>query len=160
MKYAVFTLAAALFAAAAPVQAQQQDRPQPRAERDGKPRDAKQRLERRVQMLDEKLDLNDSQVARIRTILTQEVEQMQARFQANAATRQRVEGTQRPRMTPAQRDSARAQLKLVRDRTDAAILEVLNAEQKTQYQKFQQERGRKGGRDGHEGRKRGDRRDA
>ena len=146
MKIAVFTLAAALFAASAPAQAQQtqpgQDR-QARAER----MDPTKRVERRVQMLDERLDLNDSQVARIRTILTEESEQMRARFQKRVEDR-RVEGqrdAQRPQISPAQRDSARAQMKQFRDRTDAAILEVLNADQKTQYQKLQAERGKRGG---------------
>ena len=139
MKFAVLTLAAALFAVSAPAQAQQtqprQDR-QARAERF----DPKQRIERRVEMLDEKLNLDDSQVARIRTILTQESEEMQARFKKGRDGRERAEGQR-----DAQRDSMRAQMKQFRDRTDAAILEVLNADQKAQYQKLQQERGKRRG---------------
>jgi periplasmic protein CpxP/Spy len=161
MKLAVFTLAAALFAAAAPAQAQQQDgqrRPQARAER----MDPKQRIERRVERLDEKLNLSDDQAARIRTILTQESEQMRAHFQktgrarAEGAQGQRAEG-QRP--SPAARDSMRAQMKQARERTDAAILQVLNADQRAQYEKLQQEMRERGPRgEKRDGEKRGERR--
>jgi periplasmic protein CpxP/Spy len=137
MKFSVLTLAAALFAVTAPAMAQQtpprQDR-QARAER----LDPEQRIERRVQMLDKRLNLNDTQVARIRTILTQESDEMQARFQKGREGRQRAEG-----QGDAQRDSLRAQIKQFRDRTDTAIQEVLNADQKAQYQKLQAERGKR-----------------
>ena len=148
MKLAVITLAAALFAVAAPVQAQQQEgqrRPEVRAER----KHPKQRIERRVQRLDEKLNLSDDQVARIRTILTQETEQMRAQFEKSGFRRDRAQG-EHAQPNPAVRDSVRAQMKAMRARTDQAITPVLNADQRTAYQKLQQEmreRGRKRGGD-------------
>jgi hypothetical protein len=142
MKFAVITLATAMFAAA-PVQAQQQEgqrRPEARAER----KDPTQRIERRVQRLDEKLNLSDDQVARIRTILTKESEQMRAHFEKSGFRRDRAEGA-RPQPNPAVRDSVRAQMKAMRDRTDQAVQQVLSADQRTAYQKLQQEMRERGG---------------
>lgn len=148
MKFGAITLAAALLAVGAPLQAQQQDQA-----RRGERMDPKQRIERRVERLDDRLDLTDAQVGRIRTILTQEAEQMKSHF---AARGPRGEG-QRMQRSAAERDSMRTQMKAARERTDAAILQVLNDSQRAEYQKFQQERPKHGERGKRGGEKRGER---
>ncbi len=153
MKFAVITVAAAMFAAAAPVQAQQPQQERPRAEARAQRMDPAKRIERRVQVLDQKLNLSDDQAARIKTILTQESEQMKSHFQGCIAKADRKPGerAERPKMSEAARDSVRAVMKERRERTDAAILQVLSADQRSQYEKLKSEmkdrgeRGKRGG---------------
>jgi protein CpxP len=100
--------------------------------------DPAQRLEQRVSLLTERLELNASQQTQVRSILTEELNAMQA-FRSKS----RPEGQ-------AQRDSARAQMRAVRERTEQRIDGVLTAEQRTKYrelQKSMQERRGRGGAD-------------
>jgi len=143
MKFAVLTLAAALSAAAvAPAQAQQAPGSQrPRAEARGERMDPAKRVERRVQMLTEHLALTADQAAKVKTILTQEGEQLKAFFEKNRP----AQDAQRP--SDEQRAAFRQQMQRIREQSNAEIAKVLNADQLKKYEEFRQRRGR------HEGRK-------
>lgn len=122
--------------------------------------DPAQRLEQRVSLLTERLQLNASQQTQVRSILTEELNAMQA-FRPKGqggddATRQNRRPEDR-----AQRDSARTQMQALRERTEQRIDGVLTADQRTKYrelrQSMQERRGR--GRSGDD-RPRGERRGA
>jgi Spy/CpxP family protein refolding chaperone len=130
MRFAIITLAAALsVAAVAPAQAQdtEQRRPRMRAEQ----MDPTQHVERRVQMLTQRLELSADQAAKVKSILTQESEQLKAHFQ-----KARPDSAQRP--TPEQRQAFRAEMQKVREHTKGEIAKVLNADQLKKYQELQQ----------------------
>lgn len=134
MKLAIITLAAALSAAAVvPAQAQetQPRRPQARAER----MDPTQRVERRVQMLTERLDLSAAQATRVKAIVTQEAEQMKAFFDKNHPARD----GQRP--TDEERTAFRTQMQQMNARTHAEIAKVLNADQLKKFDELRERRG-------------------
>ncbi len=134
MKFAILTLAAALSAAAvAPAQAQQAPRQErPRAEARAERGDPAKRVERRVQMLTERLSLSADQAARVKTILTQESAQLKAFFDKNRP----AEGAQRP--SEEQRNAFRTQMKQVRENTSAELAKVFNADQLKKYQEVGQ----------------------
>ena len=136
MRFAIITLAAALsVAAVAPAQAQDsgQRRPRARAEQ----MDPAQRVERRVQMLTQRLELSADQAAKVKAILTKEGEQMRAHFQ-----QARPDSAQRP--TEEQRKAFREQMQKVREQTNGEIAKVLNADQQKKYQELQQRGMRRG----------------
>ena len=132
MKLPIMALAIALSAAAAaPASAQDPERgTESRAER----MDPTRRVERRVQLLTERLGLDGDQAARVKSILTQEGEQMKAFVEKN---RPAANG-ERP--TDAQRQAFRAEMQQIRARSNAAITRLLNADQLRKYEELQQQR--------------------
>jgi protein CpxP len=116
--------------------------------------DPAQRLERRVSFLTEQLQLDASQQTQVRSILTQELSAMQAlRPQARREDGQRL--------PDAARDSVRAQMQQIHQRTEQRVAGVLNAQQRTKYEELQKQRKdqRGRGRGGEQG-ARGERRSA
>lgn len=113
-------------------QSEQQGRPD-RRER-GERMDPQQRLDRRVSMLTERLQLSQQQATQIRQILTQEHTQM-------AALRQKAEGG-------ADRESLRPEMQSIRQRSEQQIDGVLTAQQRTTYRELREqmrkERGERG----------------
>jgi Spy/CpxP family protein refolding chaperone len=111
-------------------QSEQQGRARPER---GQRMDPAQRLERRVSMLTERLQLSTQQAAQIRQILTQEQTQVQA-------LRQKAQG--------ASRESLRPEMKAIRQRTEQQIDRVLTAQQRTTYhalrESMKQNRGKRG----------------
>lgn len=131
MRLAIITLAAALsVAAVAPAQAQETEQRRPRAR--AEQMDPTQRVERRVQMLTQRLELSADQAARVKAILAQEGEQLKAHFQ-----KARPDSAQ-ARPTQEQRQAFRAEMQKVRERTNGEIAKVLNADQLKKYQELQQ----------------------
>ena len=116
MRFAMITLAAALFAGAAatPADAQErgQRRPGMRAERmdSMKRMDPAQRVDRRVEMMTKRLDLSAEQATRIRAILLQQAEQLE-------------------------------QMKAAHTRTESAINDVLNADQRRKLEEAKERGG-------------------
>ena len=114
-------------------QSEQQGRPD-RGGLRGERMDPAQRLERRVSMLSERLQLSQEQATRIRQILTQEQTQMQA-------LRQKAQGG-------ADRESLRPEMQSIRQRTEQQIEGVLTAQQRTTYsalrEEMQKRRGERG----------------
>jgi Spy/CpxP family protein refolding chaperone len=111
-------------------QGQQQGRG--RAER-GQRMDPAQRIERRVGMLTERLQLSQTQSTQIRQILTQESEQMRAIFEKQDAG--------------ADRESLRPQRQSLRQDTDNKIAAVLTEQQRKTYSELREEmreRGQRG----------------
>jgi Spy/CpxP family protein refolding chaperone len=114
-------------------QSEQQGRPD-RRER-GERMDPQQRLERRVGMLTERLQLSNQQATQIRQILTQEQSQMQALWQ-------KAEGG-------ASRESLRPEIQAIRQRTDQQIEGVLTEQQRATYRELRESmRKERGGRRG------------
>ena len=112
-------------------QSEQQGRPdRPRGER----MDPQQRLERRVGMLTERLQLSQQQAAQIRQILSQEHTQMQA-------VRQKAEGG-------ASRETLRPEMQSIRQRSEQQIEAVLTEQQRATYRELresmQKRRGERG----------------
>ena len=102
-----------------------------RAER-GQGADPAQRLERRIGMLTERLQLSTQQAAQVRQILTQEQADVQA-------LRQKAEGG-------ASRESLRPEMQAIRQRTEQRIDSVLTAEQRAKYNELREQmRQRRGG---------------
>lgn len=133
MKFPIIALAVAIsVAAVAPAQAQQpeQRRPEARAER----MDPAKRIDRRVRMLTEQLSLNADQTARVKAILTQQSEQSRTFFEKNRP----ADGAARP--TEEQRKAFREQMQQARERTDAEIAKVLNADQLKKFEELQKQR--------------------
>jgi spermidine/putrescine-binding protein len=126
-------LAAGLvMAPAAGAQSGQQGRTRPdRGER----MDPAQRIERRVGMMTERLQLSTEQATRIRQILTQEQTEMRALWQ-------KAEGD-------ASRESLRPEMKALRERTEQQIEGVLSEQQRTTYRELREtmrkQRGERGG---------------
>ena len=147
MKFQIIALAAALSAATVgPANAQQTpEQRRPRTEARGEQRDPTQRIERRVEMLTQQLNLSTDQAARVKTILTREGEQMKAFRDKNRP----AGGEQAQRPTEEQRNAFRAQMQQVRENTNAELAKVFNADQLKKYQEFQTKRGDRGGRGGH-----------
>jgi periplasmic protein CpxP/Spy len=147
-KHRMFTLAAAALGLAIALfasTANAQDRPQGDAQRRGRPErfDPAQRVERRITFLTEQLQLSESQQTQIRSILTEEMNAMQALRPQAGREERRAEAD-------ARRDSVRAQMQQLRQRTEQRIAGVLNAQQRTKYQELQKQR------EEHRGRGRGD----
>jgi periplasmic protein CpxP/Spy len=117
-----------LFATAA----EAQDRPQDDDRRGGRAErfDPAQRVARRVALLTERLQLNASQQTQVRSILTQELNAMQAFRPKN--------GDDARRQDSAQRDSIRTQMRALRERTEQRIEGVLTEQQRTKYRELQQ----------------------
>jgi Spy/CpxP family protein refolding chaperone len=114
-------------------QSEQQGRPD-RRER-GERMDPQQRLERRVGMLTERLQLSNQQATQIRQILTQEQSQMQALWQ-------KAEGG-------ASRESLRPEIQAIRQRTEQQIEGVLTEQQRATYRELRESmRKERGGRRG------------
>lgn len=128
---------------------------QERREGRGQQGDPQQRIDRRISMMTQDLQLSADQQARIRTILTNESTQMQALRQKNG-----FQGPQRGGERPdGQRpDSARAdrgdrggrgfggqrqlppEVKALRDQTEKQIDAVLNSSQRAKYQQLREQR--------------------
>jgi Spy/CpxP family protein refolding chaperone len=140
-------LAIGLFASTVDAQGRPQgdDRSSGRAER----RDPAQMLERRVSFLTEQLQLSASQQTQVRSILSEEQTAVQAL---------RPRGQARP--DSARRDSVRAQMQSIRQRTNERLERVLTAEQRAKHAELQKSmQDRRGGRGGFD-RPRGERRGA
>jgi hypothetical protein len=142
------------FASTASAQGQQQDGDRPR---EGQRLDPAQRMEQRIARMTETLQLNQSQVTRIRAILTDERTQMEA-FRKNnprpddragqgaANGGQRPDNGQRPeggRGGFGGRRELPPELKAIRDKTDKQIESVLNAQQLSTYHAQQAERAKR-----------------
>lgn len=127
--------ASLVLAPQAGAQSEQQGRAD-RRER-GERMDPQQRLDRRVGMLTERLQLSQQQATQVRQILTQEHTQMNA-------LRQKAEGG-------TDRETLRPEMQSIRQRTEQQIDGVLTAQQRTTYrelrERMQKERGkgRRGG---------------
>ena len=129
----------------------------------GQRQDPGQRLDRRVQMLTRRLRLSSSQASQVRRILQQEEQQFQAWRQSHRGEfdgqrggraeggrqQQGQGGFQRPQ---GQHRQLPAELQAIRDRGEQQIERVLNAGQRAEYRRLQQERGQWGDRQGGEGR--------
>jgi hypothetical protein len=140
----------------------QQQQQGPRGDR----KDPQQRIDQRIAMLTEKLQLNAAQQQKIRTILTDERTQMEA-LRKNDGGR-RDEGRAGAPQAPngARPDSARAgqgrgrrggpppEFLALRDRTEKQIEGVLNAQQLTTYRQLREQQ--KQDRERHEGAPRGE----
>lgn len=139
MKFGFLALVAAMSAVAvAPAQAQDAPRPErPRAEARGQRMDPVKRVERRVEMLTQRLDLSADQSARVKTILTKESEQLKAFFEKH-------HGTDGQRPTEEQRTAFRNEMQQVRQQTSAELARVLSADQLKKYQEFHKNRGERG----------------
>jgi Spy/CpxP family protein refolding chaperone len=113
--------------------AQSEQQGRARAER-GQRMDPAQRIERRVGMLTERLQLSQTQATQIRQILTQESEQMRAIFEKSEAG--------------ADRESLRPQMQSLRQDTDKKIDAVLTDQQRKTYgelrEQMRKERGQRG----------------
>lgn len=129
---AVFA-AGLVLAPQAGAQSEQQGRPDRGGQR-GERMDPAQRIERRVGMLTERLQLSQQQATQIRQILTQESEQTRALWE-------KAQG--------ADRESLRPQIQSIREGTEKKIEGVLTAQQRTTYgelrERMQKEREQRGG---------------
>lgn len=116
-------------------QSEQQGRARPER---GQRMDPAQRIERRVGMMTERLQLSAQQATQIRQILTQESEQMRA-------LREKGQGS-------ADREALRPQMQSIRDGTDKKIDAVLTEAQRKTYgelrEQMRQRRGERGERRG------------
>jgi Spy/CpxP family protein refolding chaperone len=93
--------------------------------------DPAQMLERRVSLLTERLQLSSSQQTQVRSILTEELKAMQAFRPKGGGGAQRQENR-------AQRDSARTQMRALRERTEQRIESVLTEQQRAKYRELRQ----------------------
>ncbi len=123
-------LAVGLFASTVDAQGRPEgdDRRGARAERF----DPAQRLERRVALLTERLQLDASQQTQVRAILTEEMKAMQAFRPKNGDGSRRQENG-------AQRDSVRAQIRALHERTEQRVEGVLTAQQRAKYQELRKQ---------------------
>jgi hypothetical protein len=116
-------------------QSEQQGRPDRGGQR-GERMDPAQRLERRMSMLTERLQLSTQQAAQIRQILTQERTQMQALWQKAESG--------------ASRESLQPEMRAIRQDTDQRIEGVLTEQQRATYRELREsmrrERGPRGDR--------------
>jgi Spy/CpxP family protein refolding chaperone len=99
-------------------QSEQQGRPDRGGQR-GERMDPAQRIERRVGMMTERLQLSQPQATQIRQILTKESEQMRALWEKGQGG--------------ADRESLRPQMQSIRESTEKQIEGVLTAQQRTTY---------------------------
>jgi Spy/CpxP family protein refolding chaperone len=138
------------FASTASAQGQEQggDRP-----RDGRRFDPAQRTEQRIARMTETLQLNQSQVARIRAILADENTKMEAFRKNNPPPADRAgagapDGGQRPEGDRGRggfggRRELPPELKAIRDNTQKQIESVLTAQQLSTYRAQQAERAKR-----------------
>ena len=129
-------LAAALVLAPdAGAQSEQQGRTRPER---GQRMDPAQRIERRVSMMTERLQLSQPQATQIRQILTQESEQMRAIFEKG--------------QNGGDREALRPEIQSVREGTEKKIDAVLTESQRKSYaelrEQMRQRRGERGERKG------------
>ena len=129
-------LAAALVLAPdAGAQSEQQGRSRPER---GQRMDPAQRIERRVSMMTERLQLSQPQATQIRQILTQESEQMRAIFEKG--------------QNGGDREALRPEIQSVREGTEKKIDAVLTESQRKSYaelrEQMRQRRGERGERNG------------
>ena len=129
-------LAAALVLAPdAGAQSEQQGRTRPER---GQRMDPAQRIERRVSMMTERLQLSQPQATQIRQILTQESEQMRAIFEKG--------------QNGGDREALRPEMQSVREATEKKIDAVLTESQRKSYaelrEQMRQRRGERGERKG------------
>ena len=103
-------------------QSEQQGRPG-RPER-GQRMDPQQRVERRISMLTERLQLSQQQATQLRQILTEEQTQLQPLWQRAEAG--------------ADRESLRPEMKAIRQRTEQRIEGVLTEQQRTTYRELRE----------------------
>ncbi len=103
-------------------QSEQQGRARPQR---GPRMDPAQRIERRVSMLTERLQLSQQQATQVRAILTQEQSQVKA-------LRDKAQGS-------ADRESMRSEMQSIRQRTEQQIDGVLSAQQRVTYTQLRQE---------------------
>lgn len=116
-------LAAALvLAPEAGAQSEQQGRERPER---GQRMDPAQRVERRVTMMTERLQLSQPQATQIRQILTQESEQMRAIFEKG--------------QNGADREALRPEMKSVREGTEKKIDAVLTESQRKTYAELREQ---------------------
>lgn len=125
-------LAAALVVApAAGAQSEQQGRGRPER---GQRMDPAQRIERRVSMMTERLQLSSAQATQVRQILTQESEQMRAIFEKG--------------QNGGDREALRPEMQAVREGTEKKIDAVLTESQRKSYaelrEQMRQRRGERG----------------
>jgi periplasmic protein CpxP/Spy len=125
-------LAAALvIAPEAGAQSEQEGRARPER---GQRMDPAQRIERRVSMMTERLQLSQAQATQIRQILTQESEQMRAIFEKG--------------QNGADREALRPEIQTLRESTDKKIDAVLTEAQRKSYvelrEQMRQRRGERG----------------
>lgn len=109
------------------------------------------RAERRVAQLTQRLQLSADQAARIRRILADERQQLEARRPAGEARpggEGRARGQQRPAPSP--------ELRAIRERTEQQIGQVLNERQRAEYRKLREERQQHGQGRGQRGERRGE----
>jgi Spy/CpxP family protein refolding chaperone len=123
LAFGVVLAAGLVLAPQAEAQSEQQGRPDRGAQR-GERMDPKQRLERRISMLTERLQLSQQQAAQIRQILTQEQTQMQPLWQKAEAG--------------ASRESLRPEIQAIRERTEQQIEGVLTEQQRTTYRELRE----------------------
>src|SRR5687767_13043970 len=133
-------LAAALvLAPQAGAQSEQQGRTRPER---GQRMDPAQRIERRVSMMTERLQLSQPQATQIRQILTQESEQMRAIFEK--------------RQNGGDREALRPEIQLVREGADKRIDAVLTDSQRKSYAELREQmRQRRGERSERKGTRKG-----
>jgi hypothetical protein len=103
-------------------QSEQQGRPDRGGQR-GERMDPAQRIQRRVGMLTERLQLSQQQATQIRQILTQESEQTRALWE---------------KAPGADRESARPQMKAIRAGTEKKIDGVLTEQQRATYRELRE----------------------
>lgn len=116
-------LAAALVGAPeAGAQSEQQGRARPER---GQRMDPAQRIERRVSMMTERLQLSQTQATQIRQILTQESEQMRAIFEKG--------------QNGADREALRPEVQAVREGTEKKIDAVLTESQRKSYAELREQ---------------------
>jgi Spy/CpxP family protein refolding chaperone len=114
-------------------QSEQQGRPER-----GQRMDPQQRLERRLSMMTEKLQLSQSQATQIREILTKENEQMRGLWE-------KAQGG-------ADRESLRPQMQSIREGTEKQIDAVLTEQQRTTYRELREQMRKERGERGERGR--------
>jgi periplasmic protein CpxP/Spy len=126
---------ALVLAPEASAQSEQQGRTRPER---GQRMDPAQRIERRVSMMTERLQLSQPQATQIRQILTQESEQMRAIFEKG--------------QNGGDREALRPEIQSVREGTDTKIDAVLTESQRKSYaelrEQMRQRRGERGERKG------------
>src|SRR5215210_1014236 len=97
--------------------------------------DPGQRLERRVSLLTERLQLSSQQQTQVRQILTREGEQVQALFPNGRGQDERSRA-----QDSTSRAAMRSRMQAIRTQTDQQIERVLTAQQRATYRTLQAER--------------------
>jgi len=135
-------LASVLFAATAPAQAQRPRQDPPRREQ----MDPEERLERRVEMLTERLGLTEAQAAEVHALFRQEAERMRAAFaeagiepRQGAAPRPRARRGEGERVDADTRKELRAAMEAIREDTEEGLARILTAPQLEQYRALREQ---------------------